>query len=53
MVRTLTLSPAGLENGHAYRVNVIDAVKQFQRAQGIQHHLGILYCGYLPPFPCL
>ena len=34
--------PAGLVDAHAHLSDVVEGVKQPERAQGIQHHLGIL-----------
>ena len=34
---------AGLEDGHADGIDVVDVIEDFQGTQGIQHHLGICH----------
>ena len=45
--------PARLENRHADSINIIDAVKQLQRSQGITEHLRIFLCFDKDSFPVL
>ena len=43
----------GLVDGHADGINVVDAVKDLQSAQGIQHHLRIIHSTDLHAFTVL
>lgn len=45
--------PAGLEDRHGHRADIVKVIEEVQRAQRIQHHLGILFGFHLNALPVL